>query len=83
MNKSNIGYGIIYPNTHNTKIKTKGEPHVPKKHTENQMPRLWHRRRIYNMAEYQYEIEPTGEGGSFVWQVICVYLPEMQESPLY
>lgn len=66
----------------NTKIKTKGEPHVPKKHTENQMPGLWHRRRIYNMAEYQYEIEPTGEGGSFVWQVICVYLPEMQESPL-
>lgn len=28
----------------NTKIKTKGEPHVPKKHTENQMPGLWHRR---------------------------------------
>lgn len=73
----------IYPNTHNTKIKTKGEPHVPKKHTENQMPGLWHRRRIYNMAEYQYEIKSTGEGGPFVWQVICVYLPEMQESPLY
>ena len=60
----------------------KGEPHVPKKHTENQMPGLRHRRRIYNMAEHQYEIEPTGEGGSFVWQVICVYLPKIQESPL-
>lgn len=34
----------IYPSTHNTKIKTKGESHVPKKHTENQMPGLWHRR---------------------------------------
>lgn len=34
------------------------------------------------MAEYQYEIESTGEGGPFVWQVICVYLHEMQESPL-
>lgn len=47
------------------------------------MPGLRHRRRIYDMAEYQYEIKPTGEGGSFVWQVICVYLPGMQESPLY
>lgn len=28
------------------------------------------------------KLNPTGEGGAFVWQVICVYLPEMQESPL-
>lgn len=34
------------------------------------------------MAEHQYEIKSTGEGGAFVWQVIRVYLPEMQESPL-
>ena len=74
---------LSFIQTHITKIKTKGEPHVPKKHTENQMPGLWHRRRFYNMAEHQYEIKPTGEGGSFVWQVIRIYLPEMQESPLY